>query len=101
MKRGRGERENTIRFLFKMDIQGLGFFDMVLSCQKTNVDIQLYCPREVSYFGDIVQSELTRILSDNGLNPGAVQVRLSEKPLTISGVFPKIFQGANSIDVKA
>ena len=101
MKRGRGERENTIRFLFKMDIQGLGFLDMVLSCQRSSVDLQLYCPKEMAPFSQVVQGELSRILSDNGLNPGAVRVQASEKPLTISGVFPKIFEGANSIDVKA
>ena len=85
MKRGRGERENTIRFLFKMDIQGLGFLDMVLSCQRSSVDLQLYCPKEMAPFSQVVQGELSRILSDNGLNPGAVRVQASEKPLTISG----------------
>ena len=101
MKRGKGGRDNTIRFLFKMDIQGLGFFDMVLSCQRDSVDLQVYCPEPVAPFSDVVRGELTRILTENGLNPAGVQVRRSEKPLTISGVFPKIFQGANSIDVKA
>ena len=28
LKQGREGRDNTIRFLFKMDIQGLGFLDM-------------------------------------------------------------------------
>ena len=74
---------------------------MVLSCQRSSVDLQLYCPKEMAPFSQVVQGELSRILSDNGLNPGAVRVQASEKPLTISGVFPKIFEGANSIDVKA
>ena len=101
MKQGRGQQDNTIRFLFKMDIQSLGFFDMVLTCQREDVDLQLFCPQTVAPFAEIVGGELQRILSENGLRPNSVQVRPMEKPLTISGVFPKIFEGENSIDVKA
>ena len=101
LKRGQGQRDNTVRFLFKMDIQDLGFFDMVMACQGSNVDLQLFCPEKVVPFSAIVQAELTRILSDNGLSPSSVQVRFLERPLAISEVFPKIFQGGSGIDVKA
>ena len=101
LKQGRGDRENTIRFLFKMDIQDLGFFDIVLTCRGENVDIQLFGPPAVTSFAGIVQGELGRILSENGLNAGIVQVQETSQPLTISQVFPKIFEGENSINVKA
>ena len=101
MKQGRGDRENTIRFLFKIDIQSLGFFDMVLTCRGENVDIQLFGPPAVTGFAGIVQGELGRILTENGLKAGAIQVQASDAPLTISQVFPKIFEGENSINVKA
>ena len=100
LKRGRGERPNTLRFLFKIDIQGLGFFDMVLACQGERVDVQVFCPEKVAPFTQLVQGELSRILTDNGLSAGAVQVQRMDRPLTISGVFPKIFEGENSINVK-
>ena len=101
LKRGKGNQDNTIRFLFKIDIQGLGFFDMVLTCQRENVDLQLYCPQAVTPFAGIVQGEMSRILSENGMKPGAVQVQAMKKPLAISTVFPRIFEGENSINVKA
>ena len=101
LKKGKGRKDNTIRFLFKMDIQDLGFFDMVMACQGESVDLQLFCPQAVAPFSSIVQTELTRILSENGLSPNGIQVQLMEKPLTISSVFPKIFQGGSGIDVKA
>ena len=101
LKQGRGDRENTIRFLFKMDIQDLGFFDIVLTCRGENVDIQLFGPPAVTSFAGIVQGELSRILTENGLNAGTVQVQTADQPLTISQVFPKIFEGENSINVKA
>ena len=44
------------------------------------------------------QGELGKLL---GMKPNVVQVQEMAKPLAISSVFPKIFEGANSIDVKA
>ena len=101
LKQGRGDRDNTIRFLFKMDIQGLGFFDMVLTCQRDNVDLQIYGPPEVTSFAATVQGEMDRILSENGLKPVNVQVQTMERPLDVSAVFPKIYEGENSINVNA
>ena len=100
LKRGRSGQENVLRFLFKIDIQSLGFFDMVLTCQGERVDIQLFCPDKVAPFSQMVQGELSRIITDNGLSAGAVQVQRMDRPLTISGVFPRIFEGENSINVK-
>ena len=100
MKRGRGDRDNTLRFLFKIDIQGLGFFDMVLTSYQDRVDVQIFCPEKVAPFSQLVQGELARIITDNGLTAGAVQVQKMDRPLTISGVFPRIFEGENSINVK-
>ena len=101
LKHGQGERDNVIRFLFKMDIQGLGFFDMVLTCQRENVDLQIFGPPAVSDFAGTVQGEMGRILSENGLKPLNIQVQSMERPLDVSTVFPKIFEGANSINVSA
>lgn len=91
---------HTMRFLFKMDIQSLGLFDMVLTCQGERVDLQVACPELVAPFSSLVQGELTRILTENGLQAGAVQVTKLEKPLAISQVFPKLFQGRRSVDVR-
>ena len=100
LKKGRGEKENIQRFLFKIDIQDLGFFDMVLTCQGEKVDVQVFCPERVAPFSQLVQGELARIITDNGLTANAVQVQQMVRPLTISGVFPRIFEGENSINVK-
>lgn len=92
--------EHTLRFLFKMDIHDLGFFDMVLTCRQEDVDLRLYCPDRVAPLAVPVQQALTRILENNGLRPTSVQVERLTSPLTITGVFPKIVQGGKSIDVK-
>ena len=101
LKNGRGDRDNVVRFLFKMDIQDLGFFDIVLTCQRENVDLQIFGPPAVADFAGTVHGEMGRILSENGLKPVGVQVQAMERPLDVSAVFPKIFEGENSINVSA
>ena len=84
-----------------MFIQDLGFFDIVLTCQRENVDLQIFGPPAVADFAGTVQGEMGRILSENGLKPVGVQVQAMERPLDVSAVFPKIFEGENSINVSA
>lgn len=91
---------HTLRFLFKMDIQDLGFFDMVLTCRQEDVALQIFCPDRVAPLAEPVRQVLTNILTDNGLHPTLVQVERMAQPLTLSEVFPKIAQGGRSIDVK-
>ncbi|WP_312103928.1 hypothetical protein [Pygmaiobacter massiliensis] len=91
---------NTIRFLFKMDIQTLGMFDMVLSCQGEAVKLQVYCPEKIAPFSRQIEQSISGILTQNGLKAEAVQVSKMERPLTISEVFPKIFEGKSGINVK-
>ncbi len=101
MKQGKGGRDNVIRFLFKIDIQELGFFDMVLTCQRDAVDVQVFCPETVAPFSELVGGDLTQILKDNGLQANFVQVQPMQQPLPISSVFPQIFRGGSGVDVKA
>jgi hypothetical protein len=93
-------REKAMRFLFKMDIQSLGFFDMVLTCVGQAVDLKIQCPDKIAPFTTIVESQLTRILTENGFKPRAVHVKKLERPLEISEVFPKLFEGKDSVNVK-
>lgn len=100
MHKGNGRKQNTMRLLLKVDIQGLGFFDIVMGTRGKDVEMLISCPGAVAPFSQIIQSELTRILTENGFNPTGIQVTKMERPLTLSAVFPKIYQGENSINVK-
>ncbi|MDF2838901.1 MAG: hypothetical protein K0S60_604 [Evtepia sp.] len=97
---GGSEKEKTMRFLFKLDIQSLGFFDMVLTCRGETVDLQIQCPEKMAPFTGVVENHLTRILKENGLQARAVRVKKMERPFEISEVFPKIFEGKDSVNVK-
>ncbi len=95
------EGGNVTRILLKIDVQSLGLFDLVLLCQKEKVDLQLACPESVAPFSKQIEQSITRILTKNELKPLRVSVRKMEQPLALTDVFPKIFQGRDSVNVKA
>lgn len=90
----------TLRFLFKLDIQSLGFFDLVLSCREKTVELQLRCPERVLPFARTIEGALGRILTDHGLQARSVQVTQMDRPLSVTEVFPKLFDGKDSVNVK-
>lgn len=100
MHKGGGKRDNTFRVLFKLDVQGLGFFDIVLASRGDEVEILVSCPEQAANFSKIIQTEMSRILTENGLRPQEVQVVQMQQPLTLSAVFPKIVEGENSLNVQ-
>ena len=99
-EQNRGGGKNTMRFLFKMDVQGLGLFDVILSAQGTDVDIQIACPDAAVPFSKQIGDAVSQILTRNDLKPARVAVRRMDRPVTLTEVFPKIFEGKNSINVK-
>lgn len=97
---GGGENtQNAIRVLLKMDIQDLGLFDILVDSKGQRVSMQVACPERVAPFSGIVSRKLSEILTANGLKPTAVQVAAMKRPMTLSGVFPKIFERKNSLNV--
>ena len=97
---GDGGARNTMRFLFKMDVQGLGLFDVILAAQGTDVDVQIACPDKAAPFSKQIGDAVSQILARNDLRPARVAVRRMDRPVTLTEVFPKIFEGKNSVNVK-
>lgn len=96
---GRQDKQ-SLRFLFKLDIQSLGFFDLILTCRNEAVDLQVQCPQRAAPFSAAMEQALSRILTEHGLQAASVRVKPMERPVTISEVFPEIFEGKDSINVK-
>ena len=95
-----GKKDRTIRILMKMDVQNIGLFDIVLHSRDTTVDVLVAYPPSAGAFSKMIESGITEILKQNELQPGTVTVRRMERPVTLTEVFPKIFEGMNSINVK-
>ena len=95
-----GGKGNVMKFLFKMDVQSLGLFDIVLTAQDGEVDLQIACPEKVVPFSQQIETTVSQILARNDLRPSRVAVRKLERPVTLPEVFTKIFEGKNSVNVQ-
>ena len=99
-KKGKGQGEKCMRFLFKLDVQDVGLFDVILTSRDRDVDVVVACPEGVAPFSRQIEQTVSQILTRNELNPTGISVRKMERPVTLTEVFPKIFEGKNSVDVK-
>ena len=99
--RAGSRQRHAMKILFKMDVQPLGLFDIILNSRGNEVDIQVSCPERVVPFSRQIEQSISQILERNGLSPTQVIVRKLERPVTLTEVFPKIFEGKNCVNVKA
>ncbi len=99
-KNGQGTGEKCMKFLFKIDVQGLGLFDVILSSKDKNVGVIVSCPEGAAPFSKEMEQTIGQILARNELTSAGVSVRKMERPVTLTEVFPKIFEGKNSVNVK-
>lgn len=96
-----GREAPAPRLLIKMDIEGLGAFDLLIDSSGGRTSLQVSCPRQVAAFSGEVSRDLSEILTRNGLTPGDVRVSAMRRPIAISDAFPKLFQEVKSgVDVK-
>jgi len=91
----------TTRILIKMDIQSLGAFDVLISARDSAVNLSIRCPERVAPYAGQVSDAMEKILTRNGLKAEGVSVAAMQRPVTLTEVFPKIFERMDSINVKA
>ncbi len=101
LKKGKQDEEPIAKIFLKMDVEGLGLFDLVVACQNSDTELLLHCPEEVAEHSQIIEKDIGDILRDNFLNPQEIYVGKMQQPLQLGQVFPKIYEGENSVDVKA
>ena len=100
--RGRKQSEGgqVRRILIKMDVQGLGAFDILIQDRAEGVSMLVGCPRAVAAFSPQITRSMQAILERNGLTVEQVQVAEMRRPLTVSQVFPKLFERMSGVNVK-
>ena len=62
--------------------------------------MQIACPEGVVPFSKQIEDAMSTILRNHELKPSRVLVRRMERPVALTEVFPKIFEGKNSVNVK-
>ncbi len=99
-KNGRGQGEKCMKFLFKIDVEKLGLFDVILTSRDMEVEVAIACPEGAAPFSKEIEKTVSKILARNDLKPAGISVRKMDRPVTLTEVFPKIFEGENSVNVK-
>lgn len=97
---GNGPARDKIQFLFKLDLESVGFLEVTLAARGDQVDLQVYGPESVSRNGELIAGDLKEILERNGFSGREVRVSRLEKPLALSDVFPNLFEGKQGVNVK-
>ena len=98
--KGRGQGDKCMKFLFKIDVQEVGLFDVILTSRDKDVEVMVACPESAASFSREIEKTVSQILTRNELKPTGISVRKMERPVTLTEVFPKIFEGMNSVNVK-
>lgn len=88
------------KFLIKFDIKDVGFFDLVILHDNGSVDLQIFCPEKLMGMEKVIQSGLLGIIEKNGMSVKSLSVKKGKEPVTISEVFPKIYERKNAINVR-
>lgn len=98
--RDKNEGGPVQRILIKMDIQSVGAFDVLIQNRDEGVSMLVTCPKAVAESAPQVTRSLRDILARNGLKVEQVQVAEQHRPLTVSEVFPKVFERMSGVNVK-
>lgn len=95
-----GRKRKCTKLLFKIDVQPLGAFDVLLVGVEKEIAMNIFAPDKVMPFAGRIEQALGQILERNGLKNGGVSVFKMQRPLTLTEVFPQIFERKNSVNVK-
>lgn len=97
---GGGNGEKAVRLLLKFDIQELGLFDTVIELRGNRlVSLRVAFPEKLAPAKKVIQSSMTAILQKCGLEPQNVITEPMKQPLSLSEVFPHLYERKNSINV--
>lgn len=99
-RKGDGSAQDKVQFLFKLDVEQLGFLEVALGAMGEQVDLQVFGPDSIYQHAPLVAADLKDILERHGLAGREVRVSKLEKPLELTQVFPNLFEGKQGVDVK-
>ena len=97
---GSMDEEKMRKLLIKFDIKDVGFFDLILLNQGNKVDIQLRYPEKYQIMEKEIKKGITELVNRNGMVCQKLFLTKSTVPVTISEVFPQIYERKNAINVK-
>lgn len=97
---GGGAASDKIQFLFKLDLESLGYLEITLAARGDQVDLHIYGPDGVSKNNEVIAGDMASILARHQLTGSSIQVSKMEAPLALTKVFPNLFEGKRGVNVK-
>ena len=97
---GSRDGDQKIQFLFKLDLESLGFLEITLAAKDGQVDLHIYGPDSVSGNSATISEDMETILARHQLSGKRIQVSKLETPLALTQVFPNLFEGKRGVNVK-
>lgn len=94
------EQDRKVQFLFKLDLESLGFLEIAMSSRQAQVEMQIYGPDAVQANSGLIAEDMRDILASHGLSGKDVRVSKLERPLALTEVFPNLFEGKRGVNVK-
>lgn len=94
------EEGRRIKMLLKFDVRTLGNFELVLSLQNRQIDMQLYVPAMMKEKAEEIQVNVSDIFKKNGFGLNRLLVREKTGELRIEDVFPEIREKERTINVR-
>lgn len=92
--------EKMRKLLIKFDIKDVGFFDLILLHQGNKLDLQLRYPEKYQMMEKEIKKGITELVNRNGMVCQKLFLTKSSVPVTLSEVFPQIYERKNAINVK-
>ena len=99
-KKDSQDEARKIKMLLKFDVQSLGRFDLLMTLQNRQVDMQLYVPEGLTGQKENIQASVAAIMKKNNLSLGKVLVRRKEMDITVKEAFPELRQKERGINVR-
>lgn len=99
-QKGGDEEEQARKLLIKFDIKDVGFFDLILLHQGSKLEMQLRYPEKLQMMEKEIKKGITELVEKNGMTCQKLFLSKSTVPISISEVFPQIYERKNAINVK-
>ena len=94
---GRGRK---VKLFLKFDIHNVGKFELVMTLQDRQAEVQLYVPPHLTKEDKKIQTDVADILKGNGIRFSQLMVRQRRRDRRVDEIFPEIREKERTINVR-
>ena len=99
-RRGSDDEGRKIKLFLKFDIQSVGKFELVMTLQDRESQMQLFVPPHLAKQDKKIQTDVAQILKKNGIRMGQCSVHGRVRDRKVTEVFPEIREKETTINVR-